>query len=201
MTNSVYRTIPEQIVEQLRRDILSGALAEDAPLREKDLSERFGVSRGPVRHALLQLTKEGLVVATPNVGVRVAQHPSEDVLALVIDIRRKIEGFALESFLETVTEEDLGTLRSILGRLKDACERDDISTVEEYDLQFHSVILSKYNDKHLLDLWQSVVGRMMLRYTRFTKLIESYNEHRGILEAIEAKDRPAALKALRDNIQ
>lgn len=201
MAESVYRTIPEQIVEQLRRDILSGALAEDTALREKELSERFGVSRGPVRHALLQLTKEGLVVATPNVGVRVAHHPSDKVLTLVIDIRRRIEAFALDSFLREMKPADLDRLDAILVLLRRACEEDDISTVEEQDMAFHRTIVSRYGDKHLLDLWQTVVARMMLRYTRFSELIESFNEHKTILEAIKAGDRKQALKALHDNIQ
>ena len=201
ISGAVYRTIPEQIVEHLRRDILSGALAEDAPLREKELSERFGVSRGPVRHALLQLTKEGLVVATPNVGVRVASHPSDAVLALVIELRRRIEVFALEAFFASHTEKDIETLETITGRLKEACERDDIAAVQELDLRFHATVVGRYGDKHLLDLWQSVVSRMMMRYTRFTELVESYKEHLAIFEAIRDGSKRHAVKLLQDNIQ
>jgi DNA-binding GntR family transcriptional regulator len=201
ISKSVYRTIPEQIVEQLRREILAGELEENQPLREKELSERFDVSRGPVRHALLQLTKEGLVVATPNVGVRVARHPSDQVLALVIDVRRRIEIFALEAFLKEASERDLTRLAAILEDLKRACAGDDISRVEEMDMLFHSTIVSKYGDKHLLDLWQSVVTRMMLRYTRFEDLMESYEEHKALFDAICAHDAKSAKRLLVANIQ
>jgi GntR family transcriptional repressor for pyruvate dehydrogenase complex len=100
-----------------------------------------------------------------------------------------------------MSDDDITRMRSILETLHDACERDSIGEVEEADMLFHSTIVSKYGDKHLLDLWQSVVTRMMLRYARFDNLIESYNEHRAILEAIEARDRNAAIKAVKANIQ
>ena len=68
-TETVFRTMREQIVEYIRKDLLAGDLKAGDPLREKELAERFGVSRGPVRDALLQLTQEGLLVARPHRGV------------------------------------------------------------------------------------------------------------------------------------
>ena len=101
MANStVYRTIREQIVEQIRNDVLSGEIAAGESLREQKLAERFGVSRGPIRDALLQLTQEGLLVAQPNRGVRVGQGPSELIQPLVVALRRRIEAFALETVLD-----------------------------------------------------------------------------------------------------
>lgn len=197
----MYRTIPEQIVEELRKEIYSGQLAEGEQLREQELSERFGVSRGPVRHALLQLTKEGLLVSKANVGVKVAQHPSEDVENLIISLRRQIELFALDSVFNLLREKHLEELEGILDNLRESCEKDDIESVEEYDLAIHSLIIGLHGDHHLLDLWQSVVTRMMLRYTRYKDLIESYREHEEILEAIKGGDKKKAKKLLELNIQ
>ena len=63
------RSVREQITDRLRDDILSGRLAEGERLQEAKLAERFGVSRGPIREVLAQLTHEGLVEAKPNCGV------------------------------------------------------------------------------------------------------------------------------------
>ena len=75
VTSEIYRTLPEQIAARLRQEVLSSKLKPGDPLREVDLSERFGVSRGPVREAFRQLTQQGLLVLEPNKGVRVAQNP------------------------------------------------------------------------------------------------------------------------------
>ncbi|RME91883.1 MAG: GntR family transcriptional regulator, partial [Verrucomicrobia bacterium] len=91
----VYRTIREQITERIRADLLAQRFAAGATLREQALAKRYGVSRAPVRDALLQLTNEGLLVARPHCGVQVADLPDESLQPLVIELRRKIESFAL----------------------------------------------------------------------------------------------------------
>src|SRR5262245_47109712 len=125
----VFHTISEQIVQQLRHDVLSGRLAEGQHLHEVKLAERFGVSRGPVRDALLHLTKEGILVCKPNCGVEVSGPPSERVRPLVVSTRRQIETFALNLAFDQATPDDVREWERILGRLEDACAEDDISQV------------------------------------------------------------------------
>ena len=92
---TVHRTIREQVAAHLRYAVLSGELGEGEALREQTLARHFGVSRGPVRDALLQLTQEGLLVAEQNCGVRV-RRPDPAIRSLVVGMRRKIENFALK---------------------------------------------------------------------------------------------------------
>ena len=91
----VFRTIREQIADRIRAEVISGRLAEGTSLREQALAKQYGVSRAPIRDALLQLTQEGLLVAKPNCGVRVGSPSSEEIQPLVVELRRKIEVFAL----------------------------------------------------------------------------------------------------------
>ncbi|MBL9083639.1 MAG: GntR family transcriptional regulator [Planctomycetales bacterium] len=196
----VYRTIREQIVEQLRSEVLSGEIAEGESLREQKLAARFGVSRGPIRDALLQLTQEGLLIAEPNRGVRVSGGPSQQIQPLVVETRRRIERFALETVFDTLTADDNRALDEVLARFKSACEKGEMKEVVERDLALHRWIVERVGDADLLAMWLQVIVRMRLRYTRHKTLLDSYREHKRIVDAIKKRDRPAALASLEANI-
>ena len=197
----IFRTLPEQIAARLQQDILGGQLKPGDPLREVDLSERFGVSRGPVREAFRQLTQQGLLVLEPNKGVRVAQNPSVEVRPLVVQLRRTIEVFVLESIFEKITDSDIDTWQAILDDIKSACESNDLNTLTDHDLRFHQAIIKSHDDRDLFTLWQPIAMRMMMQYNRLDDIMDSYREHKRILDAIRARDRAAAIKALSTNIQ
>ena len=197
----IYRTLPEQIAARLRQEVLSGKLNSGEPLRETELSERFGVSRGPIREAFRQLTQQGLLVLEPNKGVRVAPNPSSEVRPLVAQLRRNIETFVLDGIFDQITDDDLVVWDEILADIKIACENNDTNALMEHDLHFHRAIIQSHDDKDLFALWQPIMMRMLMRYHRHDDLMESYREHQRILDAIHKGDKSQALQALEDNIQ
>ncbi len=198
---AIYRTIPEQIVARVRYEILSGEFKPGQPLREQEISARFGVSRGPIREALRQLTQQGLLVLEPNKGVRVAQYLSESVRPLTVELRRTIETFVLDSIFEQITEADITAWARILADIKAACEQGNIATLVDKDLRFHQAIIQSHDDKDLFALWEPIALRMLMQYNRFDDLMESYREHKRILDAIRSGDKAASLAALEANIQ
>ena len=200
MPDLVYRSIPEQIVEQLRLEIMSGQIEVGSPLREQDLSQRFGVSRGPIRDALLKLAQEGLVNSRPNVGASVASQPRESIRPLITEIRRRIEVFALDDVFGELSADDNARMEQILVRIRVACEADSVPDLVAADVQFHEAIMTRYGDSDLLALWRRVIVRMMMRYDRFRDLQESYREHRRIFDAIVEGRKDDALRALEANI-
>ncbi len=200
-TPNLFYTISEQIASDIKRQILSGELDEDTPLRETVVSKKYNVSRGPVRDAFKILTKEGFLISKPNIGVRVAPHPSNEVFSLIINIRIDLEVFALEKAIKLFNDEDIAYMKALLERIHIACMQDDIYTVETLDIKFHEFIIKKYGDKHLFDLWHSIVNRMMFKYTRLKKLLDTYEEHNAIFNAIINGDTETAKKLLRCNIQ
>lgn len=197
----IYRTLPEQIAARLQREVLSSKLKPGDPLRETDLSERFGVSRGPIREAFRQLTQQGLLVLEPNKGVRVAQNPSVEVRPLVVQLRRKIETFVLDSIFDRITADDLAVWDDILADIKAACESNDVDALTEHDLRFHQAIIQSHDDKDLFTLWQPIMMRMLMHYNRLDDIMESYREHKRILDAIHSGQKAEAIRALEANIQ
>src|SRR3954453_23096560 len=120
MDAGLVRGLRDQIVDRLRAEVLADRFSAGTPLRELELSSRFGVSRGPIRVALQQLSYEGILVGLPNRGVRVAPAVPDHVRELVVPIRRTIETFALRQFIKEVNADDFEFWESILIRLGSA---------------------------------------------------------------------------------
>lgn len=197
----VFRTIREQIADRIRADVISGRLAEGTSLREQALARQYGVSRAPIRDALLQLTQEGLLVAKPNCGVRVGSPSGEESQSLVVELRRTIEVFALRKVFSKLTDSDVKGLEGTVQRLKTACENEDLAEVVQQDMALHRHILEATGNTDLLAMWLPIVSRMFLHYSRHRNMMESYREHAAIVDAIRRKDRKAAIEALTANIQ
>ena len=197
----VFRTMREQIADRIRSDVLSGRITEGSNLREVSLAEHYGVSRAPIRDALLQLTQEGLLVAKPNCGVRVGEGPNEELQPLIVDLRRKVETFALTKGLEKLDDESLDVLDSSVEELRKACKSKDLARMVECDMEFHRHLIESADDPELLAIWLPIVSRMFLHYSRHQNILDSYKEHAEIAKALRAKDLEAALEALLNNIQ
>lgn len=196
----VVQSLREQIADRLRQEVLTGRLSEGEMLRESQLAERFGVSRGPVRDALLQLTQEGLLVAERNCGVRVKSGPSQAIQPLVVSLRRQIESFALAAVFDQLTEADDQRWQQQLDDLHEACKAGDLPRAIEHDIGFHRSIVERTGDADLVAIWLPIIMRMLLRYSRHARLMEVYREHAKVVKAIKARDKKAALAALEANI-
>lgn len=196
----VFRTIREQIANRLRQELLSGQFTSGEPLRETQLAARFGVSRGPIRDALLQLTQEGLLVAQANCGVRVKEAPSKAIQPLVVALRRMIEKFALDSVWDTLTDEDIRNWEDLTEQLHEACRKKDAARVIELDMAFHRSIVERTGDRDLAAMWLPIITRMLLVYSRHRDWMDVYREHSAVVREIRNRDRAAALAALEANI-
>lgn len=102
-------TKADEVALILEDEIVSGALEPGIVLRQEQLSERFGVSRTPIREALRRLAALGLVTFVPNRGVRV-QALSRDELREAFMVRAELEGLATEIAASRITPEDLAAL-------------------------------------------------------------------------------------------
>jgi DNA-binding GntR family transcriptional regulator len=199
--NTLFHTLPEQIAMHLRQSILSGELQSGQPLREKDIADRFGVSRGPVREVFRLLTQEGMLVAEPNKGVKVAQKPTGTVRTLLVNLRVEIETFVLNSIFDQITLQDIQKLEAVLANIKQACLNNDMGTLLEHDLDFHRILIQSHDQKELFSIWRPMVLRMLIQYNRLGNLMESYQEHKRIFDAIKQGNKEEALEALKANIR
>ena len=193
--------VRDQIADQLRSDIISGELAPGTKLNEQALATRFGVSRGPIRDVLLQLTKEGLLVTKSNVGASVNEMLSPALQKLMVDIRRRIEAFAVKKIKGQLTDEDFASLDYLLDEFKTSFEEGDFTQVTKADIEFHKFLVERAGGQELVNLWYPVVLRMRMNYKRIDTPRDGVAEHQAIIDALRNDDVKQAAKALKANIR
>lgn len=194
-------TIKDQIANELRSDIISGALPPESKLKEQELAARFGLSRGPIRDVILQLTKEGLLVSKNNCGASVNSVLDPKMQKLMINLRRNIETFAIEQLKDKLTERDFDELESILDDLQAAFDAEDFTEVTNVDISFHNYLVHKAGGDELTNIWYPYVMRMRLNYKRIRSSKACVDEHREILMALRSGETAKAVKAVKANIK
>lgn len=203
-TRGLVRGLREQIANQLREDILAGRFDAGTRLSEISLAERFGVSRGPIREAFVQLTHEGLLVGRPNCGVSVAPSAPDSIKELIVPIRRTIETFALRQFFDSINDDDYHAWDEILQKLKQALQKKDFNASAEADIAFHRSLLIRAGQPDLLAIWQTIVSRIRVHF-RHSHMntkdpMSIYTEHKGIVDTFRTGNKAAAVKILEENI-
>jgi len=154
-------TLRAHIVERLRVAILSGDIPPGAPLVETALSERFDVSRGPLREALRQLIEEGLVVTVPYTGTRVAELSVEDVHE-IYSLRTVLEAFAFEQVWPRRDDRFRAELRRRNEVLIATIDAGDDRASILAELEFHGLVYEASGHKLLQRAWHGLRGRLQL---------------------------------------
>lgn len=195
------RTIREQVTDQIRDQVVSGGLAPGQPLRETEFAELYGVSRGPVRDAFLQLSQEGILTYQPNRGVTVRSRPNPDNRAFVVSLRRQIERFVVERGMDRVDERGFAELDARLADLGASCAAGDESAVALRDVAFHETLLSVCGGDDFLPVWKWLCSQMLMAYSRLENYEQVLREHEAILRALRDGSQSALIESLEANVR
>lgn len=184
----------------LRRAIISGELDAGTHLVESMLSERFQVSRAPVREALKELGSEGLVESRRR-GVYVKALTEHDVWELY-NLRGMLEDAAVELAVSRFDQEDVAALRRHLDAMASAASVSDFA---EEDMRFHTAFFERAGHGRLLRVWQSFsqTFRVILEITDAGSpdLEPVVGHHSKILAAIERRDLDEARRANAESLR
>jgi DNA-binding GntR family transcriptional regulator len=197
----ITRTIREQVTDQLRDELVAGNFAAGEQLREAELAERFGVSRGPVRDAFLQLSHEGVLTYQANRGVTVRQALDPENSGFIISLRQQIECFAIRRGISRLKKHGTASIKAALDDLKTACDGGDVATVARCDMTFHEAILLACGGDDFLPVWKLLCSQMLLAYSRLDDYQQVYDEHVAILAALESGRKSTSAAATKANIR
>lgn len=197
------RTLAEQAFHVMEHAILSGELKPGEELAEVELSEKYGVSRGPIREALRQLSAIGLVQLTPRRPAVVREFSKKEFLE-GYQLREMLEALAVRLSVPKMDQSDIDALAGFMERMDVASNSDDVTKYFEANNSFHRLFIEKCGNSQLRDIYDQVT-KPMSRYQRWTlqlrgDLRSPHNEHAKVLDAVRKGKAELAAKLMTEHI-
>ena len=184
----------DDVYVQLRDAIVDGTLAPGESLRDGELAEWLGVSRTPVREALLRLAESGLVVARPGRSTAVAV-VEEDAVRGARDVVAAMHGLAAREAVPTLAPDQLEAMRLANERFTAAIDAGDAEAAIAADDEFHGVLVANASNAALvavLDLYTPVLRRAeQLRFLSVDRFSSS-ERHADLIDLCASGDAGAA---------
>lgn len=196
-------TASSSLVDVIRAAILDGRLEPGTLISTSSLAEELGVSRTPVREALLQLGQAGMVQFEKNRGVRVMGTSIEDLIG-VFQVRLLVEVPLIARAAQVATPADIAGVELTFDMMKAAAKVEDFDAFLKADRDFHLSLLrvakSPRAESVMRDLRNVVLTRGVGTVPNSRTTYDIIAEHDAILDAVVAHDPVAAAAAIRAHI-
>lgn len=198
-------SLADKVADYLREAIFRGRIAPGEQLREVPLSRVLGISRGPIRDALHQLEREGLVTIPRNGRTIVARLTKED-FDEVYSLRLGLERVAMQYAIRNATSADLDEMQRIVDfmveRVNEGISEKDAA---ELDLQFHDVVYQASRHKRLQSVWADLRPQIYIfllsRNVADSDFRIQMTRHQEIVDVIRARNEQQAIEVIEVHLQ
>lgn len=191
------------VYRDLRQQIVSMALPPGSRISEKEIAQQYGISRTPVREAVLRLADERLVEVVPKSGTFVARIPLS-LLPEALVARRALESATVSNAARVASESQIMSLKALIQRQRETAATGEEEAFHQADEDFHAGIAAAAGYRGIWDLVQQVKVHVD-RYRRLTlpqpgrmKLV--VEEHSAIVDALVARDAALAVRKMEDHL-
>ena len=197
-------TLQALAYDKIKGLMIAGELDFDSIYSANQFAEILGVSRTPVREALLQLSAEGLLTSIQGRGFKIKQF-SENRIKEFFETRKMIESYIIEQMVDSSVELDLIELGEIVYQMKNYADKNDIYGFLEADKAFHMNLVRRYGNRFLVSIMENIrdliaiFGRQALASPgRSYQVIE---EHQKIILALEQKNKQKAAESIKYHLE
>lgn len=192
-------TLQALAYDRIKALFISRQLEQDAIYSANQFAEILGVSRTPVREALLKLTTEGLLISIPGRGFKIKKFSKKDIRDW-FELRKMIEVYLIEHFLRVMRERDLKVMEDSLKQMIDRLNEGDTYTYLEADEVFHMTLVFRHNNYLFETIMKDNRNRVIIcchkALSRSGRIQEIISEHESILDALRKRDTNRAIKAM-----
>lgn len=197
----------ERVYLRLRRAIHGGTLPPGARLVERQLADRLGVSRAPVRDALLMLEQDGLVASAGRRGKIVATLSAEDAWE-VYTLRATLEAMAFRLAAERATPGAIAELESIVAQMLGKQDQGDVESLATLDMRFHEAVCRASGHGRLLWAWTAMSRQVQLLLhvdthvaaAQYQDVLGLPARHESLLGSIRSRNGDEAERQAREHI-
>jgi DNA-binding GntR family transcriptional regulator len=199
-----YQQVWEAVCERVRASILDGGLPAGTKLVEADLARKFGVSRGPIREALRELSREGLVVDLPRRGTFVCTLTQAD-LTEVYAVREALELVAVREAIAGATDSELANFGEAHRVMDETWRGTDWYAAITADARFHLALIRLAKNKRMETIYEQMSAQTVLLLITASSSDVSLRGaplqaiHRAIADAVLARDEGAARESISDH--
>lgn len=179
------------IARLIRSAVLDGRLVPGERIKEGEIASQLGVSRTPVREALLILKAQGLVDLPPNRGATVCSYEPKD-LSEIYEVRAALEGFVARKAAQDISATQLEVLEQSCERFAGHCETAAVEQLIQENLFFHNTIMETSSNSRLVHILRGTIELPLVYKSYLWNSIEhsrsSERYHREITKALKAAD-------------
>lgn len=169
----------------------------------KQLADQLGISRTPVREAMVKLTQEGLMQQTDSRKFKVSEVTRSSIEELY-DLRACFEALALDKVFHKINDDDIKILQQNVIQMEEALNSKLYDEFFKLDMEFHQYFMKKYNNCILESFMKQIIDtQQRIRYiTKFidNRLEDTIDEHQKILNCFIKRDLEGAKKTINNHL-
>lgn len=196
-------TRADEIRQVIEKEIFTGVLRPGTRLDEESLAARFGLSRTPVREAILQLVYSGLVVKKPRQGAVVAPLDLHRMVQM-FEVMSDVEGLCARYAARRMSPDEKARLSAMVEEAGLLCEAHDLDGYYAVNRAFHDAVYDGSHNEVLKEMARSLFARLA-PYRRYQlnhpgRIDGSLAEHAAVVAAIQAADPDRAQAVMRKHV-
>jgi DNA-binding GntR family transcriptional regulator len=194
-------SLKEQVYEYLRQEIRNRSLVPGSAINMDATSKKLGISKTPLRDALIQLEMEGFVTIAPRKGIYVNGLTIQEVKEYY-QVIGALESSALSVSFSRFKPSHIDRMKKLIQEMRVAIEKDNFNLFYKKNLAFHNIYIDLCGNQWLIQIINTLKKRLydFVPQEKWVKEWEqsSLKEHELLVEAIEKGDLPAATSAIHD---
>jgi DNA-binding GntR family transcriptional regulator len=193
-------TLQALAYDRIKGLMIAGELDFDSIYSTNQFAEILGVSRTPVREALLQLSAEGLLTSMQGRGFKIKKF-SENRIKEFFETRQMIESYIIEQLVDSSIELNLSELDEIMIQMKNCADKDDIYGFLETDKAFHMNLIRRYGNRFLTSIMENIRDLIAIFGQKALaspgRIHEVIKEHQEIIQALKQKNKQEAAESMK----